>query len=498
VTSKGAALDAARLLEAFRAGLRLAEAIMEAPLWERRGLARALSGSYVEPGPSGCLERGAVDVLPTGRNMYTLDPSKLPTRSAWIVGVRAAREALERARRLTGRYPETVGHILWSIDAFKAGGEQLAAILYMLGVKPVWGPGGRVEGVEPIPLRELGRPRVDVLVRVSGIVRDALPNYIDLVNEAVRTVVSLDEPIDANYPRKHYLEYLEELRSRGVEAAEEKAAARVWGDPEGAYGAGVNYAVYSSSWRTRDDLGKVWARWSSTLYLKDSSSEEPELLMLQARRVGLIVRHHYTDEHDPTNCCCYYAYQGGLQALAESLGAKPVNIVVDTTDPSKPHARTIGEELARVLHSKLLNDAWVEAMMRHGYRGAAEIMKKVDHLYGWQATSNALPDRAWDMLAEKLLSRRVREWMRRVNPYALEELTRRMMEAAERGLWRPGERAWKLLLDARMEVEAVLEGVQGPGVQGGEVRVYTPADVPAWASSMERVEEAWRRARRGG
>ncbi|NPA05321.1 MAG: hypothetical protein GXO09_04440 [Crenarchaeota archaeon] len=482
------------LLEAFREALKLAWRLMESGAAEWRGLLGVVGGGYVEPGPSGCLERGAVDVLPTGRNMYTIDPGKLPTPSAWRLGVRAAREALEKARRLTGRYPETVGHILWSIDGFKAGGEQLAAILYMLGVRPRWGSGGRVEGLEPIPLEELGRPRIDVLVRISGIVRDALPNYIELINRAVALVVKLPEPPEENYPRKHFLEFLEKLGP----GREEEALARVWGDPEGAYGAGVNYAVYSSSWRTLEDLGKVWARWSSTLYLDSGRSRESvELLLMQASKLDAIVRHHYTDEHDPTNCCCYYAYQGGMQALAEALGARPVNLVVDTAR-GEPTARTVGEELARILHAKLLNDRWIEGMMRHGYRGAAEIMKKVDHLYGWQATTRSLPDQAWNLLAEKLLSEKVRRWMRRVNPYALEEMTRRMMEAVERGLWRPSRKAWKLLLDARMEVEAVLEGEAGPGVQAGEVRVYAPRDVPQWAREMRVVEEAWRRVRRGG
>lgn len=491
------------VLSAFKKALELAKLYSMSASNEQKGLLSGLAGSYVEPGAAGALPRGKIEILPTGRNFYTVDPLSLPTHAAWKVGVESAKKLLEEARRKLGKYPESVGEVLWSIDGFKADGEQLARILYLLGVKPIWDSGGRVVGVKVIPLDELRRPRIDVVVRISGIVRDTLYRFIELIDEAVEKVVRLDEPLEMNYPKKHYLETLEKLVGErvGGKEAEEIARARVWGAPPGAYGAGVNYAVFASAWRSEEDLANVWLQWSSYMYTRRSFGRGGEhiakTLALQVSKVDVVVRNHISDEHDPTNCCCYFAYQGGFHALVKSIrGIEPLNVVVDTRDPSRPKIREVGEELVRIVYSKLLNPRWIEAMKKHGYRGAAEMMKKIQNLYGWQATTRALSDAIWDKIAEKyLLDKDMRRWFMENNPYALEEISRRLLEAARRGLWKPDPSILEALETIREEVEAALESEVGYEVQGGEVWVYTAEDVESWRENANIALKALRWAR---
>lgn len=486
-------------LNTFKKALQIARLYMESGVAEWEGLLTGFSGGYVAPGPSGSITRGKIDVLPTGRNFYAVDPQGIPTKAAWRIGVETAKQLLEETRKRLGHYPETVGEVLWSIDAYKADGEQLARILYLLGVKPVWDASGRVVDVEAIPLKELGRPRIDVFVRISGIVRDTLPNYVELIDKAVEMVVSLDEPLELNYPRKHYLEFLETLRREGVEESKagEFARARVWSDPPGAYGAGVNYAVFASAWRDESDLAKVWIQWGSHPYTRkvwgEAHPAATKVFVLQASRVDTIARNHISDEHDLTNCCCYFAYQGGMHVLVKTVkGRDPLNFIVDTREPLRPRVRDVKDELLRIAYGKLLNPAWIEGMKRHEYRGAYEIMKKIQNLYGWHATTRAVPDEVWDKLALTYLGNSEnREWMKRVNPYALEDITRRMLEAVERGLWKPSPEALEALKKARVEVEELLEGEVSVGeAQRGEVWVYTSSDVREWAENSRFAEEA--------
>ena len=493
------------VLSAFKKALELARLYSMSAGSEWEGLLRGLAGGYIEPGAAGALPRGKMEILPTGRNFYATDPLSLPTPAAWKVGVESAKRLLEETKRKLGKYPESVGEILWSIDGFKADGEQLARILYMLGVKPVWDSGGRVVGVEVIPLEELGRPRIDVVVRISGIVRDTLYRFVELIDEAVEKVIGLDEPPEMNYPKKHYLETLEKLLREGVggEEAKEAARARVWGAPPGAYGAGVNYAVFASAWRNEEDLASVWLQWSSYMYTRRGFGRGGEhaakALILHVSRVDVVARNHVSDEHDPTNCCCYFAYQGGFHALVKNIrGIEPLNVVVDTRDPSRPRIREISEELTRIAYSKLLNSRWIEAMKKHGYRGAAEMMKKIQNLYGWQATTRALPDAVWDRIAEKyVLDEGMRRWFMENNPYALEEISRRLLEAARRGLWRPSPSVLEALEAVREEVEAALEGEVNGEVQGGEVWIYTVEDVESWRENASAALKALRWVKQG-
>ncbi|NJD98917.1 cobaltochelatase subunit CobN [Thermococcus sp. LS1] len=484
-----------KLEETFRKALEVAGKIIGCKK-EHEGLLKGLSGEYVEPGPSGAITRGKFEILPTGRNFYAVDPRTLPTKAAWQIGVETAEKLLEEYMKKHGKYPESVGQVLWSIDGYKADGEQIAQILYLIGVRPVW-KGDVVAGLEVIPLEDLGRPRIDVLVRISGIVRDTLPNYIYLIDEAIEKVVTLDEPLEMNYIRKHYVEHIKKLIELGksFEEAQRFARFRVFSAPPGAYGAGVNLAVESSGWRSDEDLAKVWIQWSGYAYGKDTFGVEAyDSLVLSLKEVDVINRNHISDEHDPTNCCCYFAHHGGFKAAVDALTGKNAEVVqTDTRDISDTKIVEVKVELERVVRAKLLNERWIEEMKKHGYRGASEFSKKINHLYGWEATTKLVEDWVFDEIAGKyVLDEEMRRWFEEHNPYAIEEIARRLIEAYERGLWETSDELIERLMEVYSEIEGILEESLGEGyVQGGTIEIYTAQDDEHWSENMREVEGIW-------
>ncbi|WP_461864576.1 cobaltochelatase subunit CobN [Thermococcus sp.] len=484
-----------KLEETFRKALEVAQKVVECER-ENEGFLKGLSGKYIEPGPSGAITRGKFEILPTGRNFYAVDPRTLPTRAAWEIGVETAEKLLEEYMKKHRKYPESVGQVLWSIDGYKADGEQIAQILYLIGVRPVW-KGDVVAGLEVIPLEELGRPRIDVLVRISGIVRDTLPNYIYLIDEAIEKAVTLDEPLEMNHIKKHYIEHIKKLIELGksFEEAQRFARFRVFSAPSGAYGAGVNLAVESSGWQKDEDLAKVWVQWSGYAYGKDTFGVEAhESFVLNLRNVDVINRNHISDEHDPTNCCCYFAYHGGFKTAVDALTGKNVEVVqTDTRDISDTKIVDMKVELERVVRAKLLNDRWIEEMKKHGYRGASEFSKKILHLYGWEATTKLVEDWVFNEIAQKyVLDEEMRRWFEEHNPYAIEEIARRLIEAYERGLWKTSEELIEKLMEVYSEIEGILEEHLGEGeVQGGTIEIYTTEDDEHWSEKIEEVDKIW-------
>ncbi len=484
-------------LKAFRRALEIAKMISSCSQ-EMEILGNACSGSFVPPGPSGAITRGKLEILPTGRNFYTLDPRTLPTPEAWEVGKRCAEKLLEEYLKREGKYPESVGQVLWSIDAYKGDGEQLAQILYLLGTKPKWGPDGTVRGIEIIPLEELGRPRIDCIVRISGIVRDTLPRYVELIDEAVEKVISLEEPPEKNFPRKHFLESLEKLKEIGVRNPEEVASARVFGSPPGSYGAGVNLAVEASAWKTQEDLAKIWIKWSGYAYKRGRYGfEAHEGLTLGLKNVEVVNRNHISDEHDLFACCCYFGYHGGFIGTVKAIRGKVLGVTVDTRDPSRVKVREISREIERVVRAKLLNPVWIEEMKKHGYRGANEFEKKILHLYGWAATSREVENWIFDKIAEKyVLDDEMRRFFREHNIWALEEITRRLLEAAHRKIWKADEKTLKRLNEIYSEIEGILEEEISCGdFQGGSTPFISFQEVPEWGEGMKRIEEIFRKVK---
>ncbi len=468
------------LLKVANLVIDLGKRILEGAKLEVLNILRALNGEYIEPGPSGSPFRGRVDIFPTGRNFYSFDPLRIPTPSAWRVGTELAEKLLERYLREHGRYPETVAIVEWCIDPFKSDGEGVAQILYLLGVRPVWNPeSGIVMDVEPIPLEELGRPRIDVLVRVDGIFRDTTPNLMSLIDKAVKKVASLDEPPSKNYVRKHVLERLIELERRGLsgDSAFRTATYRVFTEKPGSYGAGVNYAIYASAWKTRRDLAEVWIEWSSYAYGEEGVPVKlPDQLRHLLKTVDLTFQKLETDEFDILDCCCFFAYHGGMHAAVETeRDTKIPAYFGDSRDPERVTVKHMEDEIERVVRTRLLNPQWIEGKKRHGFRGAGEIAERVGRIYGWAATAGVVRDWIFEEIAKTfVLNDEMRRWFLDTNIHALEEIARRLLEAADRGVWKTSQDLLDRLRRVYSEIEAVLEGeIQEGEYQGGTIVVIT-------------------------
>jgi len=492
----------AEIIEAFKHALRIAD-LIRACRRELDSLAEGVAGEYIEPGASGALTRGKIDVLPTGRNFYLIDPRTLPTPAAWHVGKETAEKLIRFYLEKHGRYPESIGEVLWSIDAYKADGEQLAQILYLLGVEPVWDENCVVKDLRVIPLEELGRPRVDVVVRISGIVRDTLPNYILLIDKAVSKVIALDEPLEMNYVKKHYMEHLEELVKLGVkpDKARKMAKYRVFGAPPGAYGTGVNLTVEASAWKKESDLAKTWIHWSGYAYSQETHGEPAhETLILSLEKIDMVNRNHVSDEHDILNCCCYFAYHGGFYNAVKALKNKDnvEAVTVDTRDVTNTDVRTMDTEIERIVRAKLLNRKWIDEMKKHGYRGASEFQRKILHLYGWAATTRMVKDWVFNEIANTyVINDEMRKWFIKHNVWALEEITRRLIEAAVRGIWKPPQELLEKLQRIYSEIEGVLEeDITVPSeIQGGTIEIVTPENVDEWSKALDRIELLWNKLR---
>ena len=428
------------------------------------------AGSYIPPGPSGLITRGKPEVLPTGRNFYSLDPFRIPTRAAWRIGMRLAESIIGKYVEEQGRIPENVGMYWMASDVMWADGEQLAQIFHLLGVEPVW-IDGRVRSFRIIPLEELGRPRIDVTVRMSGILRDCFYTCIELLDDAISEVAALDEPPDMNLVRKHALQGL--------------GTTRIFGSKPGTYGNGVSLAVYASAWREEADLAEVYLRWNSYAYGRGNFGEEArEAFSAHLATIDLTFNKTVTDEYDLLGCCCYFGGHGGLTGAARVLSNRDIPAYYgDTRDRDRVEVRTLAEEVRRVVRAKLLNPKWIEGMKRHGYKGAGDISRQVGTVYGWEATTEEVDDRIFDDIVRTfVLDAKMRQFFADENPWALEEIGRRLLEAHGRGLWDADPDVLEGLRAAYLEIEGWIEdGMDdaGGGVQGGAIRVVTVEDAEA-------------------
>ncbi len=423
---------------------------------EMSNLLRGLEGGYVPAGPSGSPTRGLVNVLPTGRNFYSVDPKALPSRLSWEVGQGLADDLLRRHLEEEDRYPETIGIVVWGTAAMRTQGDDIAEILALLGVRPVWNEESRrVTGIEVIPLEELGRPRIDVTVRISGFFRDAFPNLISLIDDAVRIVAALDEPDDMNYVRKH----ANQEKAEGVD--ERQSTTRIFGSKPGAYGAGLLPLMDARNWRTDEDLAEVYAVWGGYAYGKGLNGVEARAAMeSNLRRTEIAVKNIDNREHDLFDSDDYFQYHGGMIAAVRALtGRDPKAYIGDSADPSRPKTRSLAEEAKRVFRSRVANPKWIEAMQRHGYKGAFELSATVDYLFGYDATASVVEDWMYrDVTRKYVLDESVRDFMRESNPWALRAISERLLEAAERGLWsEPAAEDLEALKTAYLENEGMLE-----------------------------------------
>ncbi|MFC1642314.1 cobaltochelatase subunit CobN [Myxococcota bacterium] len=431
---------------------------------EQRSVLNALSGRFVEPGPSGAPTRGQADILPSGRNFFSLDPRTIPNLGAWKVGKALGDALLARYQREEGRYPKNVGIIVWGGSAMRTWGDDLAEIFYLMGLRPRWQSNGQVRGLEVIPLEELGRPRIDVTPRISGFFRDAFPNLVELLDEAVSMVAALQEAPEGNYIRAHVLRDHEAYRTEGLnqDDAWRMATLRVFGCPPGTYGAGVAELVEAKAWKTQNDLGEAYIRYSAHAYGKGSYGEtRTESFRRQLSRMDATVKNEDSREWDMLSCTDFYNYHGGLIAAATAVrGTQPFAMVGDSSDPKRVVLRSTEEEARHVLRARLLNPTWIDGLKRHGYKGAGDLSKVLDILVGWDATADVMEDWMYERVAKRYaLDPAMQEWLKQVNPYALQNILDKLLETIQRGMWTTTEQMKQELESAYLATEGDLEEV---------------------------------------
>jgi len=492
---QGPGLESSRAdLDFFDGRLRDLMARLEASR-EMEALLNGFSGSYIRPAPSGLITRGRDDVLPTGRNFYSLDPQRVPSRGAWEVGQKLARALIDKFLLETGDYPENVA-LYWMANVIMwADGEGMAQIMYLLGVRPRWQSNGRLQGFEVIPLEDLGRPRIDVTIRVSGIIRDNFPNCTELLDEAIQAVAALPEPPEKNLVRKHSLALAAVLdQESDRDRAWRQATYRLFASKPGTYQAGTQLAVYASAWKEEADLAQVFLYWNGYAYGKGVFGESAAQSLAHSLSTAQVTYNKVvTDEYDLFGCCGYFGTHGGMTAAARHLSGRPIKSYYgDTREPDQVTVRDLADEIRLVVRSKLLNPQWIDGMKNHGYKGAGEISKRVGRVYGWEAATQEVDDWIFDDITRTfVLNQENREFFQKENPWALEEMARRLLEAERRGLWQADRQVLEELKNIYLEIEGWLEENMGDAArghfQGGAIDVVTSSEVETWKQSIEQV-----------
>jgi cobaltochelatase CobN len=407
---------------------------------EVTNLVAGLDGRYVPAGPSGALTRGCAHVLPTGRNFYSVDPKALPTELSWEVGKKLADGVLCRHLDEEGRYPETVGLVLWGTAAMRTQGDDVAEALALLGVRPVWeARSRRVVGLEPVPLPELGRPRIDVTLRISGFFRDAFPAMVELLDEAVELVAGLDEPAEQNFV--------------GAHGGEDP---RVYGPSPGSYGVGILSLLETRDWRSDDDLAAVYMAWSGWSYGRAGFGlPATEAMQRRFAAIDVAVKNQDNREHDIFDSDDYLQEHGGMVATIRSLtGRDPKAWFGDSANPARPLVRSLAEEAARVVRTRVLNPKWLEAMRRHGYKGAFEMAATVDYLFGYDVTAHVAQPWMYEKVTESYVADpQTREFFAQSNPWAFRSIVERLLEAEERGRWKPDGDTTEMLRRALLDAD---------------------------------------------
>ncbi len=402
---------------------------------ERSGLLRALNGRFVAPGPSGAPTRGRPDVLPTGRNFYSVDTRAVPTPTAWKLGFASAQLLVEDHWQRSGDHLRAVVLSAWGTANMRTGGDDIAQAMALMGVRPQWDHGsGRVIGYEVLPLAMLGRPRVDVTLRISGFFRDAFIDQIELIDAAARAVMALEEDEADNPAAARF------RREVQAGANPRTAGARVFGARPGAYGAGLQAMIDEGLWRHRGDLAEAFLVWGGFTYGGGAEGQGARpALENRLAQVDAVVHNQDNREHDLLDSDDYYQFEGGLSATVEALkGEAPPVYHNDHSRPERPVIRTLDEEIARVVRARVVNPKWIAGVMRHGYKGAFEIAASVDYLFAFAAVTYAVKDHHFDLVYQAFIEdQMVRNFMADANPHALRETCAKLLEAIERGLWRP-------------------------------------------------------------
>ncbi|KEQ51897.1 cobaltochelatase subunit CobN [Sphingobium chlorophenolicum] len=419
---------------------------------EKSALLKALNGNFVPPGPSGAPTRGRPDVLPTGRNFYSVDTRAVPTVAAWNLGQRSADLIVQDYLQREGDYPRAIALSAWGTANMRTGGDDIAQALALMGVRPRWDwASGRVIGFEVMKIAELNRPRVDVTFRVSGFFRDAFPEQIDLLDSAARAVMALDEPEEENPAAARHRAETAALIAEGIpeKAARRRAGARVFGSKPGAYGAGLQAMIDEKIWHDRADLANVYLDWGSYAYGGGVEGDaERSLFAERLIQTDALIQNQDNREHDLLDSDDYYQFEGGIAAAVEHLsGKKPLSYHNDHSRPERPVIRMLEDEIGRIVRARVTNPKWIAGVMRHGYKGAFEIAASVDYLFAFAATTHAVKDHHFDAVhAAFIEDEAVRAFMAEANPAALRETAARLHEALDRRLWKPRSNSAAMLL----------------------------------------------------
>jgi len=438
---------------------------------EIQALLTGLRGQFVEPGPSGAPSRGRLDTLPTGRNFFSVDNRSIPSSAAWAIGEKSAQAMIERHLQEHGDYPKQVGLSVWGTATMRTGGDDIAQAFALMGIKPIWAEGSqRVVDFEITPTMLLGRPRVDVTLRVSGFFRDAFPNVMKLFDSAVLALAELEEPGNGNTIKANIASRAEALCAEGVEKEEafRQASFRVFGSKPGAYGAGLQGLIDERCWEEQSDLAEAYLNWGGYAYGRGNQDgvEAKQALFNRLSHIDTVVQNQDNREHDLLDSDDYYQFQGGMtNAVSVYAGEQPTVYHNDHSNPEMPKVRTLKEELNRVVRSRVLNPKWIGAMREHGYKGAFEMAASVDYLFAYDATTDLIDDYQYENIAESLIfDQDNRAFLQENNVNALEEMAERLLEATQRGMWGDNGEYAERLQDLLLELDASQEG----GQEGGE------------------------------
>jgi len=439
------------------------EALQQSATNEIDHFIQALNGRFVPPGPSGAPTRGRLDVLPTGRNFYSIDNRAIPTRSAWELGQQSAELLVQRYMQEHGDYPEQLGISVWGTSTMRTGGDDIAQAFALMGVRPVWATASnRVVDIEIIPGMQLNRPRVDVTLRISGFFRDAFPNVARLFDTAVKTLASYEEPAGINRIRQHIENDKQVLREQGLDElqAQQQSQWRVFGSKPGSYGAGLQGLIDEGIWDTPADLAKAYVNWGGYVYSQDNFGGEAfQDFESRLKQLNVVIQNQDNREHDLLDSDDYYQFQGGMTNAVHVLkGEMPEVYHGDHSNPSLPKIKTLKEELNKVIRSRVVNPKWIKAMQQHGYKGAFEMAASVDYLFAYDATTSLIDDYQYEMVSDALLlDEENREFLQQHNPNAMKEMSERLLEAQQRGLWQNPEDYQQKISDVLLEIDKGLE-----------------------------------------
>ncbi len=430
---------------------------------EIKHLIAGVNGRFVPPGGGGSPTRGNVNILPTGRNFYSIDPTAVPTKASWQVGKQLGDNMIERYVKDEGKFPQTAVIVVYAGETMKTCGDDIAEILYLMGIKPKWLENtDKVIGLEIISLEELKRPRIDVTLRASGLFRDTFPNLIEMIEDAVNLAASLDESEEENYIRRNFIREVEELVKNGadIKTAQEEAGIRIFSDPPGTYGAGVDMLINSKNWENYTDLGNMYTFWGGHAYGKKIHGKRAtEVFARRLSQAQISIKNESSMEIDMLEADDFYNYHGGLiAAIRTNSGQKPRSYCGDSSDPSRVKLNDVREEAAKIMRSRILNPKWFAGLMKHGYKGAQEISGMMDFVFGWDATADIIEDWMYEKIGENFLfNDERREWIKSVNPWAIHNMVERLLEAHQRGMWNAKEESLEKLKALYMSIEGDLE-----------------------------------------